>query len=109
MERFICENCGSTELIYDNWVRCRKKVIIQSTGFIEYFDQNINVDDILPAEYRFICGSCGKSPMLYGNYITDEAELIDYLNLTAEEKAEMQEDYEKRADEQARPEPEDHI
>ena len=93
MFKFQCLYCGSNELIFSKWVKCEEKVIIHSNDHINYH-QHIDDNDVLGAEHRFICGTC-KKPLLYGNLTTEE-ELIDYLNLSGQERAEIQADYEQK-------------
>lgn len=98
---FKCLKCGCEGLLYEKWVKCQEKVIIHQDGNIEYVDQNIDDTNVLGAECRFICGSCGEPPMLYGEYITTEADLIDYLEMSVEKRAEMQADFEQILNEEA--------
>jgi len=90
MFKFKCSKCGSNELVYESWVRCRKQVVIQTSGHIEYFDTEIDDTDELPVDCRYVCGCCGKPPLLYGNQITNEAELVDYLKMTIGQRIEME-------------------
>lgn len=101
MHKFKCLTCGSEELSYEKWIKCREKVSIRPDGHVEYFDQDINDTDMLPVECRFICACCGKPLMFYGNSIVTEAELQDYLDMTVDQRAEMQAEYEALEQEKA--------
>jgi hypothetical protein len=98
MNKFKCLYCGSEgKLIFSKYVKCEDTVIFYEDNHIEY-DQHIDDNDVLGAEHRFICGACKRPVMFYGDYMTTEEELVALLNLTAEELAEMQADYEPTED-----------
>ena len=101
MEKFQCLKCSGSELVYDKWIKCRDKVLIQyDTGFITYFDQEINDADVLPVECRFICSCCGQPPKLYGECIVTEANFQVYLEMTIDQRAEMQAEYDQKQEDE---------
>lgn len=105
MEQFKCLNCGAEdELSYEKWIKFRTAVLIQPDGLMTYFDQDINDNEVLGVEGRFICSCCGKPPMLYGNCIVVENELKDYLQMSFDQRAEMQAEFEQREEEIAQSE-----
>ena len=104
MEKFKCLSCGSFELSFVKWVKCVEKVVVHKNNHIEYYDQQIDVKDMLRAEYRYICACCGRPPMLYGTSIMTEDDLLEYLDMTVDERAAMQAEYEQMQLEQANPE-----
>jgi len=99
---FVCFKCGSEKLMYEKWVKCQEKVIIHHDGHIEYVEQKIDDNNVLRVECRYVCSSCGEPPMLYGDYITTEDDLKEYLEMSLEERAEMQADFEQMQFEQAK-------
>jgi hypothetical protein len=98
MFKFQCLYCGSNQLIFSKWVKDEETVIFHNDNHIEYH-QHIDDNDVLGAEHRFICGTC-KKPLLYGNLTTEE-ELINYLNLSDQERAEIQEEYDIKQEQEA--------
>jgi hypothetical protein len=92
MFKFQCLSCGSTELSYEKWVRCREKVLHRPDGHIEYNDQQINDNEVCRFGRGYTCTCCGKPLMLYRDVLATEDELEEYLGLTMEERVQM-EDY----------------
>lgn len=93
MEHFNCFKCGGSELSYQKYVKYVDKVIIHPDDHIEHHQQKIDETDVIGAEHYYICACCGMPPMFRGDYITTEDELVEYLGMTLEERAEMLAEY----------------
>lgn len=93
MRKFKCENCGSTELIYQKYVRCITPVQIQDDGTLYYGLPEPDESDEIGAAYGFCCGYCGEMVEHCGFIMQTEHDLISYLKLSEEERQTQQSEY----------------
>ena len=86
MEKFNCINCGSSQLKYQKWIKFEDKVIIHPSGHIEYYDQEVDDNDLFGVDCRYICGSCKKPLQLFNGFnIQTESQLQNYIEFYSEE------------------------
>ena len=92
MYKFVCVKCGSVgSLLYEKWVHCEEKVIVQDCGQVEYGMAAIDEDNELSAVSGYKCGSCGKSLSLYGGLVSNESDLRFYMSMSSEDIIAMEE------------------
>ena len=106
INNFECLNCGNTTLDYEKWINCRSEVIFHPDGHIEYAESTIDENNELGACFGYICSRCGEPLFHYGNRIETEAELLDYLKLSQEERKKDAELHDRILDEEAEEEAE---
>ena len=87
---FKCLKCGSTNLGYQQWVESCSPVVIDSEGHLEYKQAIVDKDNELGAVGGFVCMDCKDTLYLRGSRVETEEELIAYLNLTPEERSELE-------------------
>lgn len=99
MYKFQCLKCGSSELSYGKWIYCEDRALINTDdGFIEYYDQEIDDNNVFGVVSRYLCHIC-KTPILHhGHMIVTENELKDYLEMTIDQRTETQAEFDQKAE-----------
>ena len=91
---FKCDECGSTELRYQKYVKCIAPVTLGKNGHIEYGLSEISEDDYLCVNNGFVCMNCKGVIRHCGVNIETEEELIDYLFMDTILREKQQKEYE---------------
>ena len=89
---FECYYCGSTELEYQEYVKCTTPVSIQD-GQVKYGEPLFDQDDNLATFRGYACKSCGKILEHCGVSMETEKQLIDYLEMPEEIRQQQQQEY----------------
>jgi len=93
MSKFVCSECGSTDLAYRKFIKCITPVEIKEDGTIVYLSSVIDEDNTLGVECRFVCADCGHTIYHRGNPLETEGDLLYFLDLTNEERKQQNDDY----------------
>ncbi len=93
MNKFACQKCGSPELSFEKWIKCKIPVVFLDNDHIEYDPAEINEEIELCALSKYACKNCGQNLSFCGENIETEKDLIDFLSLDAEEKRKQEEMY----------------
>ena len=75
--KFECQKCGSSELVFTSYAKCLIPVVTKDDGSIEYLEPVVNSDDYIENTSYFYCPGCG-SPV--GGGLQTERELSEYLH-----------------------------
>lgn len=93
MSKFCCTKCGSENLIYEKYVKCKTPVDIQDDGTIVYLQSIIDEDDSLPTCYGFYCADCGQAVIFKADIVKSETELKEMLSMSEEELERINDEY----------------
>ncbi len=56
--KFECQECGSNQLAYQNYVKCITPVELKEDGFMEYGLSQFDESDFMCSDNDFICLDC---------------------------------------------------
>lgn len=93
MSMFVCDNCGSTSLAYQKYVKCVNPVQIQEDETVVYLPSAIDEDDSLGVNCGFCCAHCGTMVHQCAAPIGTEGELLHYLGMTEDERKRQNDAY----------------
>ncbi len=86
---FTCTKCGSSDLDYQRLARVTEPVIIHPDERVEYGPTTIDNTEEFEADRFFVCRECGKRLQIWNRPATKEADLIEYLRMTPEQRTKM--------------------
>jgi hypothetical protein len=93
MIKFVCNNCGSSNLSYQKYVKCVTPVEIKEDETVVYRSSAIDEDDSLGVECRFCCANCGTTIYHRGDPLETEGDLLHYLSMSEDERKRQNDKY----------------